>query len=451
MKKYFVGCAAIFFLFNMYVFEAGASTTVLANCSQSIVSNAIGAASDGDTIVCPSGTWSWASSVTINNKNITLQGAGSQYWNGSAKVGSDLTTINVTSSGTPAIYVPSSNTKPFRITGINFHATVLLGEDHGDGIIRNLSTGVGGNGNGWRIDHCKFQQYTDSATWNGGSGGWAGGNAIVARGSVGLVDHNIFTPAPESQAPIHASVYMSGPGTGESQWASAGGISSGNAMYIEDNIFEETGTSHYTCTSAPGSCWVHNGHTVDAGPGMYVFRHNTVYNMNTDAHGFCSLIGTREYEISNNDFYVTADSLWALVEIRGGTGVIYNNTNHGPYSPGAPLWMVEYRVNDAGSCGGVTQNGVSSSSTCNSYPCIDQIGRGQNQTSDKLYIWGNSGNFSISNDDPSYIQSGRDYVLNGGAKPGYTPYPYPHPMVSGGGGGQQSNLVPNPPTNIQIK
>ena len=76
MNKYFLACILMFLLFFINVFEVHASTNVLSNCSQSVVNNAVSAASDGDTIVCPSGTWSWTSSVTISNKNITLQGGG---------------------------------------------------------------------------------------------------------------------------------------------------------------------------------------------------------------------------------------------------------------------------------------------------------------------------------------------------------------------------------------
>jgi len=412
MRKHFTGCALMFLLFFIYAFEAHASNIVLTSCSSSEVNDAISSASDGDTIACPSGTWSWKSSVTINNKNITLQGTGI-----------DGTTITLDSAGTPGIYVSSGNTKAFRITGFTFHSRVLIGEDRGDGIIRILG------GSGWRIDHSKFLIYSDRTNWDGG-------NAIVARnGAVGLIDHNEFRGSPNSSGCWHSAVYALRDNT--SGWALPSQIGTGNnTMFIEDNIMEETRTD----------CFSHNGHTVDSAGGFYVFRHNKVTNLNTDAHGFCQNYGTREFEISNNDLYVTGNNvLWALTETRGGTGVIYNNVNHGPSSSGAGIWLVEYRDGNSGSCGSIVQNGISANSDCGSkegYPCTDQIGRGQNQKSDPLYIWNNTG-MSITNDNPSYIQSGRDYVLNQGPKPGYTPYPYPHPLSGGGNS-------PNPPTNIRV-
>ena len=48
---------------------------VAVSCSREDVQSAIYSASDGDTVTVPAGTWSAA--VKINNKTITLRGAGS--------------------------------------------------------------------------------------------------------------------------------------------------------------------------------------------------------------------------------------------------------------------------------------------------------------------------------------------------------------------------------------
>ena len=45
----------------------------------------------------------------------------------------------------------------------------------------------------------------------------------------------------------------------------------------------------------------------------------------------------------------------------------------------------------------------------------------------------------------NYIVSGRDYFNNGTAKPGYTPYTYPHPLRLGSGGPPSP---PAPPTGV---
>jgi len=79
-----------------------------------------------------------------------------------------------------------------------------------------------------------------------------------------------------------------------------------------------------------------------------------------------------------------------------------------------------------------------------SYPVPRQIGQNYNGTSyftDPVYIWGNDrtpdmglgwswGNPCglVWND---FVREGRDYVL-GTAKPGYSPYVYPHPLTQDG-------------------
>ena len=91
------------------------------------------------------------------------------------------------------------------------------------------------------------------------------------------------------------------------------------------------------------------------------------------------------------------------------------------------------------------------------YAALDQVGRGlcadqirgdnpvnqrtggaawPNQASEPVYVWGNiwtpvpnNPGSLISNQDP-VIQTGRDIIS--GQKAGYTPFQYPHPLVSGG-------------------
>jgi hypothetical protein len=65
------------------------------------------------------------------------------------------------------------------------------------------------------------------------------------------------------------------------------------------------------------------------------------------------------------------------------------------------------------------------------YPALDQIGN-----PDGLYVWGNvsSGGDLYLYPTPDrrginyWLKEGRDYYRY--AKPGYTPYPYPHPLRS---------------------
>jgi hypothetical protein len=99
------------------------------------------------------------------------------------------------------------------------------------------------------------------------------------------------------------------------------------------------------------------------------------------------------------------------------------------------------------------------------YPCLDQNGRGQgdllsgvdpipvtpgawpNQVLDPWYVWGNTYNGNPVNAGASSPVAliGRD-IING-IKPGYTPFTYPHPLISGG----VSSVSPVTPANLTLK
>ena len=104
------------------------------------------------------------------------------------------------------------------------------------------------------------------------------------------------------------------------------------------------------------------------------------------------------------------------------------------------------------------------------YPCLDQNGWGQgdllsgwvsplwnfvgwpHQIMEGVYIWGNTINGSPTaptdfSDQSPVAKIGREIFLS--AKPGYTPYAYPHPLV----GGAAPTPTPTPPTapaNLRI-
>jgi hypothetical protein len=205
-----------------------------------------------------------------------------------------------------------------------------------------------------------------------------------------------------------------------------------------------------------------------------------------------SPFGQRYFELYDNvgTFQANADGTtfnmnnWGY--IRGGTGIIYNNTM-------PPLQSQDYGSKDdfdltvqnlqrkegPDPCWGAgTTNGAD-------YHAPRQVGFGYvtgtgkdglGRTRDAnayvgdlepVYIWGNSraplntgtpdyglGNSdsctgSTSDTDAHYIVSGRDWYPNT-AKPSYTPYTYPHPLTagSGSGGGGTPPSGPGTPTNL---
>lgn len=161
-----------------------------------------------------------------------------------------------------------------------------------------------------------------------------------------------------------------------------------------------------------GNTFLGNRHSVASNTGArYVFRYNTLTQTNAtkdwgqiDAHGNTGTgNGTFSWEIYNNTFLsVITDggTGWTML-LRGGDGVAFNNTYAG---------------------GLVQAVGLTLESGCTgSYPAADQTR--------SAHIWGNSQNavkiYSGSGDCSSFFQQNRDYYF--AARPGYTPYTYPHP------------------------
>ncbi len=445
MKRKAAGCLLLIVFLGIDAVAYGATRT-LASCSQADVSAAIAAAADGDTIVCPAGSWTWTSQLVLSNKNITWQGAG-------------IDQTNITSGTTNFIEIPTSNTKPFRITGFTFTSTTNMGGTSAMMRVRG--------GKNWRIDHNKFQIYSSMIGYGGGSG-------ILAQNDVaGVVDHNQFVNNPDqltSGGCIHNGVYVYGTGLASRDFGPQ--ISSfSHTVFIEDNYFREA-----------KQCSSHNPHAPYAQVGaVYVFRHNEVRNMDIDAHGFEAMIGTREFEVSNNTFVVESGrNIYRIFALRGGTGVIYGNTvsteGSGTWNYGVSLIDSRVTTNSRGNpARPELYGGVPASSCCTTsegYPCVDQIGRGQSvgtspnksQVLDPLYIWNNNfgvvvqsyGGSECGGAPSTYIQPNRDYYTTG-PKPGYTAYPYPHPLTLTAGGTPPpppppptGGLVPNAPSGIQV-
>ena len=198
--------------------------------------------------------------------------------------------------------------------------------------------------------------------------------------------------------------------------------------------------------------------------GRFVFRYNTLNDIYVEAH---SVQGNnraaRSWEIYNNTFNQVSKAMWVPMFLRGGTGVVFNNTVTGTWNT-AGIALDNVRDCEtrevSGRCDGSSpwdgnQAGQSG------YPCRDQIGRSTDsflwttstpyppQALDPAYAWNNKLGtsdvlFFHHNNCANHIQSGRDYY-NNTVKPGYAPYTYPHPLVQGG----FSSTVA-PPENLHV-
>lgn len=399
-----------------------ASVVSSASCSAADVQAAINTAASGDVVQVPPGTCTWTSNVVISGKAIVLQGAGA----------GQTTILNGEKDPNGTLIINSNSAQNVRLTGFTFQ----LNDTAADSGLKWIVVGGSWTDKLVRIDHSDFV----------GNGNWAYLSAIDAHAYV-LVDHCNFNNIRKDC--IHVF------GDPQSSWQTADSMGSARNHFFED----------CTVTSIEP-----NAAFLDAYEGArYVIRHNVFIDTPLVNHGECtSNPGVRHYEIYNNVFRLGSNwsargwvpDNWML--LRGGTGLIFNNTfDDLPWQKGE-VKLAEYKIGVDGTvCGQVGPNWCA----CN-YPASQQIGRGENNASDPMYFWANlmknptydgSLSFSLVGDDgrcdsicqkpinvQDYIADGRDYFSNS-QKPGYTPYTYPHPLTQTTAGSS-----PSPPSNLRI-
>lgn len=394
------------------------------SCAQVAVQSAISASVDGDTIVIPAGSCTWANPISTA-KGLTILGAGQN---------STIITNNGFDISTP-------NSKAWRISGMTLK---------GSGCI-----GVYSNSKSWRIDNITFDKVSPGNRCN---------NRLIwieptgPDYTKGVIDHNIFIDPGAIQIHMRAA----GDG-GNGEFIRALGLGTDDAVYIENNQFLHS------------SLQISNPTTDCDGGGRLVFRYNTVQNSYFEMHDAIvgSLRSCRKWEVYENTFSMTYQSgQFAFIGIRGGTGVVFNNKfNPGAYYITSPIVVGLYRLTQQGespwnilcstNSGYFNGGGTTAPSTCttpstscikmdgpnaNGYPCRDQFGFDGNnpQVSRPALIWGNtlSGSpynkfdFNGPNTPTSHIQLNRDYCVGttmptscNGLSTTYTPFTYPHPLV----------------------
>lgn len=392
--------------------DANAETVRAASCSQEDVQKAINAAQDGDTVVVPAGTATWVTkdgnkpAVLISGKVITLSGAGI-----------DRTVI--TDGNTAAwkdLLIWIEGERPARITGLTFKGSI----DSNRGA---AAIAVHGNCRHWRIDHCKFD--------GSPRGVWA------YAGCFGLVDHCTFLNAGQG-------VVMKG--DGPKSWERPLMLGLPRAVYIED------------CTFRGG------GAATDAYHGArFVFRHNLAIDTHVAQHG-CDSGGYRStfsYEVYENRIGKEKLKSWEVpraMHFRGGTGVVFNNTLAG-FTAG--IDVANYRSSEQlrelcgkwGICDG--KNPIDGNEEPNGYPARDQIGRSTRQVLEPLYEWNNTldgkdADVHVST-GAQHIKEDRDF-FNDTRRPGYKPYPYPHPLSrQWPRRTPEDRIAPTPPQNLTAR
>lgn len=255
------------------------AATLNSNGSASDTQSKINSASNGDTVLLPSGgSYTWSASVEMpSSKYITLDLNGS--------------TVTISGSGIT-----------FQIDG---HATGLNRVTNGS-VVR----GSGFNqyqgpfqvaGDGVRVDHITF----------------TGSDVLVDIWSTGsgVMDHCTFSGLDGAQEFIHVNGYGAGNTTG---WSVDVYPGSDDMFYFEDCTF--------TTSSGEANCaWIQGYYGC-----RVAFRYNLFNYVSVDMHGTAGNVGARWWEGYNNTFTNTAsqNQHWTF-SMRAGSGVLFNNASVG--------------------------------------------------------------------------------------------------------------------------
>lgn len=399
----------------------------------SALQSAISSASDGDYIAITAGSCS-LSAITINDKNITIKGAG-------------IGVTNITAQGGLGQWLTNGSAHPtWRLSGMTLTGT---GQIVPLTIWANQSATWRGP---FRIDHVHFNYPS-------------GGASVYIFGPIyGLIDHCTFTSSYES-AVLTGLELDSEDGLSISNlkgaYAASLAFQPGGAqnLYIEDCIFDGS--------SGQGIAATDTGYS----GARLVFRHNTCINATMYSHWTSAgSLNTQWWEVYNNTFsWDKGQDMYPMRIHGGGTGLIYNNTftgfpnmfihvgegrNPTQNQSDTPLLFVDGSHNWDGNAGDASAPG---------WPAICQVGRdagktvaqiqaGNKQPSFPLYIWNNGGSFTVNSIEPDYIKPTAHSVSGGGYGQGdvdylitssstqpsgagthtltYTPYTYPHPLIA---------------------
>lgn len=417
---------------------------VLAACDQATVQAQVNAATNGQTVtITPancSATWN---GLTISGKYITLDG----------------NSANITQSGTSNVIAVTVNSAGVtRVTNFDFVSTATAFAPNMIVAVSGCTYSAGSPNASFRIDHNTF------------SGSDIGHLFIGCHGR-GLVDHNTFTWSGNNEV-IHLWGTSSGDTTG---WVDDVSPGTNAAVYIEDNTFNNTVAGGYL-----------GGKILMVYGAREVVRFNTFDCAVIDVHGNTPRSG-RWWELYGNRFQLTTcNNQDKYYQIRGGSGYIFQDTVTGTN-------------NGAGNLTFWQDSGKTPSDQ-------DSVGLGKNQVQDPAYVWQTQAS-SIAEDDTACtncIVANTDYFkdtvsFNGtvgmgvgtiasrpstctagsGGAPGvgywatdeggdwntsngtsndgrlykctatntwtlaYTPYTYPHPLISGG-----DTTAPSVPSNV---
>ncbi len=410
---------------------AWGATYTAASCSRIDVGNAVSLATHGDTVNIPAGDCTWTAQLDIT-VGLHLKGAGvgvTTIRDNVAKDGSSKSRLIVASVNSP---------NNFRLSDISF-----VGQAADSNVYNQGHIAIWGTQQAFRLHHFAFSSPQTAIIRSGGA-------------ALGLIDNCSITGNRNFLTALTPT--WGGSAYGDGSWAEQIYWGSDKAIYVED------------CTlTASNNPWTTN--FVDAFEGArIVIRHNSFTQGNVSSHGTDSgqrRRGVRQMEVYNNTFSFPAGmAADFIVWVRGGTGVVFGNTVTASGGINQLVKAVNCRDASAG-CGGPAYqpwgacDGTSpyDQNAIGGHRCVDQPGAGTSKDLgglaiptaawvenilDPIYIWNNS---HSSVGGSTNVRENRDYYV-GTPRPGYTPYPYPHPLRSVSGTPPADTTLPTAPSSL---
>jgi hypothetical protein len=412
--------------------QSRANVILAVTGSQTDVQKAIISAKPGDTVQLPAGVFFYTSTVWVTN-GVSLLGKG---------IDSTIIVDEVPRGQQHAqvLILAALTNHNVRLSGLT-----IRGGTTNTSVNYNGTLAVYGSTRSFRVDHVKFDKPRALGMYCDGH-------------LYGVIDHCFFDLIGNEGIQVYHNNWNEKQ-FGDGSWADSLYWGTEKAIYIEDNVFQN-GNYNPAVDAYGGSRWV--------------FRYNMVTNDYIGNHGTDSsqrYRSSRSLEVYNNTFYwppTSPNTPWPFaIYMRGGTGVIFSNSFSGKYS--SMLAMSNYRstTNPDGypwkpwgpSIG--STNAWDGNTDSLGYPCLDQVGRGTgdllsgapatpvqwpHQILDPVYQWANTLNGVPASGGAQQvvIARNRDWY-DGIPRPGYKPFVYPHPLVSG------SDLNrPTPPSNLRV-
>lgn len=361
------------FTFGTMNFQADARTTSIEYGAYEAIQKAISEAAPGETIIIPAGEFIIEKPISIN-RPITLRGT---------VEGGVLQTVI---QGRCANYI-NVFSDDVRIEGIKFEGRLgLSANEHAINI---------GDYINFVVKNCEFLNVSYRGvliTGNRAKGVITGCRFENIYNGSGVVVYGVSTGSGENVINTFWDTY---PTMDELK----NNLGTDNAVYIEDCYFTK---GWHAVASNEG--------------GRYVFRYNTMEDpdgtgQSVDTHGleYQSKRGTRSVEIYNNTL-TNSYAHYANIWLRGGDGVVFNNT------------MTN------------STNGLFISHTSEiGQPDPEQIPYPAKDQTRALYAWNNT---LDGNPAKIIVRPGHEYLLVENRDffnyelPGYVPYTYPHPLAA---------------------